>query len=891
MSQPSPLILVDGSSYLFRAFYALPDLRTARGQPTGAIRGVISMLRKLQNDYPGSCVVAIFDAPGKTFRDQIFEEYKANRPSMPDDLRSQIEPLHDLIETMGFPLLVVPDVEADDVIGTLATQATKKGIDTIISTSDKDLAQLVNPHVTWMDTMKDEFLNRDGVVEKFGVPPERIIDYLALMGDKVDNIPGVDKCGPKTAVKWLNEYDSLDGVIENAESVGGKIGENLREAIPWLPRSYELATIKCDVELSFDLEDLSPNEVDGDLLKKKFEEFEFRTFLDQLGQGTSDEVESTEVEVSLISDTSSLTKLVEKLESSEQFAVHAFAGREVAGLGFAIEPTEAYYIPLNHEGLTDQAQLGKEECIRALTELMTGPKTKVFHDAKASRHACRRLGMEIKDPIHDVMLEAYVLHSSARGGLHLRALSAKYLDVDLIDLKELVGTGAKRISVNDVPMDSFADYAGEYVATCLRLHAYLADELAQENKLRNVYRYIELPLEPVLYQMECNGILFDPDVANDFGDVLDDRIKSLQGQAHEIAGKPFSLNSPKQLQEILFDDLKLTAPRANKRGHRSTSVDVLEDLALREENELPQIILDYRHAAKLRSTYIDNLLSQVDRSTHRIHTTYEQAHAITGRLASVNPNLQNIPIRTEEGRKIREAFIPPEGRVLVSADYSQIELRVMAHITKDEGLTKAFANRLDVHQATASEIYGVPLEEVTPNQRRDAKTINFGLMYGMSAFGLARSLGIPQHAARDTIDRYFDKYPAIQGYVEDTKKRASRDGYVETIFGRRIHLSDINARNPMQRQAAERLSINAPVQGSAADIIKRATVDVHEWLLETEPHALMLLQVHDELVFEVAEDEVDFLKEGVEERMLEATELDVELLVDFGVGSNWSETH
>lgn len=613
--------------------------------------------------------------------------------------------------------------------------------------------------------------------------------------------------------------------------------------------------------------------------------------MEQLGQGTSQAVESNEVDVELVTDSSVLSQLTDKLANCDQFAVHVFSGREVAGIAIAIEPNAAYYIPLNHEGLTDRAQLDLEQCFSTLSEILTGPKTKIAHDVKASRHACRRLGIELNGPVHDVMLEAYVLRSASRGGLHLRPLAAKHLDLDLIDMKELVGTGAKRIAINAVPMETFADYAGEYVAACLRLHAQLSDELAQNEVLRSVYRHIELPLEPVLFRMECNGILFDPKVANDFGDILDDRINSLQSQAHEVAGKTFSLNSPKQLQEILYDDLKLTAPRANKRGHRSTSVDVLEDLAQKEEHELPQIILDYRHAAKLRSTYIDNLLSQVNRETHRIHTTYEQAHAITGRLASMNPNLQNIPIRTEEGRKIREAFIPPDGRVLVSADYSQIELRVMAHITKDEGLTKAFANRLDVHQATASEIYEIALEDVTPDQRRDAKTINFGLMYGMSAFGLARSLGISQHLARETIQRYFERYPAIQGYVEETKQRASKDGYVETIYGRRIHLDDINARNPMLRQAAERLSINAPVQGSAADIIKLATVKVHEWLEETDPHAMMLLQVHDELVFEVAEDEVDFLKEGVEECMLEAAKLDVELLVDFGSGSNWSETH
>ena len=891
MTQSSPLILVDGSSYLFRAFYALPDLRTARGQPTGAMRGVISMLQKLCDDYPESSVVVVFDAPGKTFRDEIYGEYKATRAAMPDDLRSQIGPLHELIQVMGLPLLVVPDVEADDVIGTLAKQASEKKIDTIISTSDKDLAQLVNEHVTLMDTMKNEFLNPDGVVAKFGVRPDQIIDYLALMGDKVDNIPGVEKCGPKTAVKWLDAYGSLEGVVENADQVKGKIGENLRSAIPQLPLSYELATIKCDVELEHSLEELTRSSFKEEELIQKFEHYEFHSLLERFFSNRTTEVESTEAEITIVRDASSLEDMVHALEEAESFAFATFGAPDVAGVSISCTPTEAYYLPIAHEGLEGQPAIEGEKVLKAVSALLNSPKSKILHDVKAARHALRKLGLEITGPIHDVMLEAYVIHSSARGGLNLRSLAAQYLKTDLIDLKNIVGSGAKRQPIASILIDSFAPYAGEYVAACLRLHETLNETLEKNDVLSNIYENIELRLEPVLYQMECHGILFDSEVAHEFGRELDEAIAGLQSQAHEIAGKPFSLNSPKQLQTILFDDLQLTAPRANKRGHRSTNVDVLEELAKNQESLLPQVILDYRHAAKLRSTYIDNLISQVHPLTKRIHTTYAQAHAITGRLASADPNLQNIPIRTEEGRKIREAFIPPEGRVLVSADYSQIELRVMAHITGDEGLTKAFGNRLDVHQSTAADIYGVALDEVTPNQRRDAKTINFGLMYGMSAFGLAKSLGIPQHMARDIIEMYFFRYPAIQGYVEETKERARKLGYVETIQGRRIYLEDIKARNPMQRQAAERLSINAPVQGSAADIIKVATINVHQWLESSGLDALMLLQVHDELVFEVNVDDVDQLQSGVRDCMQSAENLDVELLVEFGVGKNWSEAH
>ena len=891
MSQASPLILVDGSSYLFRAFYALPDLRTNRGQPTGAIRGVVSMLRRLQLDYPESSVVVVFDAPGKTFRDEIYNEYKANRPPMPDDLRTQIEPIHQFVRILGFPLLMVSNVEADDVIGTLATIASSRGMNTIISTSDKDMAQLVNEHVTLMDTMKDEFLNEQGVVEKFGVRPDQIIDYLALMGDKVDNIPGVEKCGPKTAVKWLTEYGSLEGVINNADKVTGKIGENLRSALPDLPRSYELATIKCDVELEHTLEELIPEETDLDSLREKFVHFEFRTLLEQLDGGSTTDVESQEVEVTTVTNSQELDELVSSIQQADVIAFEAFGGSPVAGLAVACDPNRAFYIPLRHEDLMVQSSLDSASVSDALSDALKGPKYKVMQDVKSTRHALRTLGLKIGGEIHDVILQAYIVHSSARGGLSVRGLAARYLDIDLIDIKELVGTGAKRIPIHHVPTSAFSTYAGELVATCLKLHEFLKKEISQAPVLQKLYDEIERPLEPVLYQMECNGILFNKEVAHVFGEELDTQIAELQGQAHEIAGRAFSLNSPKQLQEILFDELKLPAPSANKRGNRSTNVDVLEHLARTEDNPLPQVILDYRSAAKLRTTYIDNLLHDVNPNTHRIHTTFAQAHAITGRLASANPNLQNIPIRTEEGRRIREAFIPPEGKVLVSADYSQIELRVMAHITKDNGLVKAFANRLDVHQATASEIYGIPLDAVTPNQRRDAKTINFGLMYGMSAFGLAKSLAIPQAVARETIEKYFSKYPAIQGYVEETKERAKANSYVETIRGRRIYLEDINARNPMQRQAAERLAINAPVQGSAADIIKLATIRVHAWLQASGIDALMLLQVHDELVFEVATDAVEDLQEGVRACMQDADQLDVELLVEFGSGGNWSEAH
>ena len=892
MSSDSPLILVDGSSYLFRAFYALPDLRTSAGFPTGAIRGVVSMLRRLQKDYTQSTIVVVFDAPGKTFRDDMFEAYKANRPSMPEDLAPQIQPIHEIVSYMGLPLLVVEGVEADDVIGTLAKQATEHEIHTVISTSDKDLAQLVNPHVTLVDTMKNETLDRAGVLKKFGVGPERIIDYLALMGDKVDNIPGVPSVGPKTATKWLTEYGSMDELVAHADQIKGKVGEKLREHLNQLPLSRALATIKCDVELPQQVQQLHnkvPNEVE---LAQSFESYELRTFLEEMQSSLSIDEAMTTVESSLVTTESQLEEVLEQAKASGRLGItmHVDRNREIVGVGLAADIKRAAYVLLVHGTELDKVTLAERSVFDRIGAVLNDPSVvKICHDVKTMRHVLVRNGLTVCEPTEDVMLASYVLNSVVSGGHGLRGIAGEHLTRKIRDERDICGSGAKRLAFKQIEVTTLIGFAGECTQTLLLAEEVLSRKLKQQPQLQSLYNDLELALEPALYRVECNGCLVDANVLRDLGIKLQLRMEEISEQAYTLAGKPFNLGSPKQIQGILYDDLQLTPPRKSKTGNLSTAEDVLVDL--QQEHELPRLILDYRGAAKLKSTYTDNLQQQVDPTTSRIHTTYQQANASTGRLASVDPNLQNIPIRTEEGRHVREAFIAPTGCVLASADYSQIELRVMAHLANDPGLTAAFKQNLDIHQATAAEVFNLALDEVSSDERRNAKAINFGLMYGMSPFGLARNLGIPQHLAREYIDSYFNKFPNVKEFMDSMKQKAKQDGFVETLFGRRIYLNDINSKFVPQRQAAERLAINAPVQGTAADIIKRATIAMDSWLTRTESDAKLILQVHDELVFEVSESTVDELRVGVTECMVNAADLSVDLVVDFGVGLNWARAH
>ena len=899
MNATSPLVLVDGSSYLFRAFFGAPMMNTRAGQPTNAIRGVVSMLLKLQQEYAESTIVVVFDAPGKTFRDEIYTEYKANRPPMPDDLRDQIEPIHQAVHLLGMPLLMIPDVEADDVIGTLAKQATEQHKQTVISASDKDLAQLVNEHITLIDSVKSppEVLDIEGVKTKFGVRPDQIIDYLTLMGDKVDNIPGVEKCGKKTAEKWLNTYDTLENLVSHADEIKGKIGGNLRSAIEYLPRSKELATIKTDVELEESVKTLTRGEIQREALLEKFQEWEFRTLYEQVAgvasPVTKEDRLSIESFTGTIQSIDQLDSIVTRCLEEPLCSLYVLEEPDdtgYLGLGIAI-PEDAFYLPLHDENqLLAEGLLSTEEAKASLARLVSH-NALISFDRKSLRKVFAPRGLDIPSTTHDVMLAAYIVHSVHGGGLTIRTLAKQYVELDVVDLAKLTGTRTKRKPLTAVDSQELSLHACSAAHASLLLHRHLEAQLNDTSELQRLYEKIELPLEPVLYRMEQNGVVLDLDVLKNFGEELKVRVGQIEEQAYVAAGEKFKLGSPKQLQAILYDKLGLEAPRASRTGHRSTAENVLEEFARAGVHELPRLILDYRKATKLNSTYVKALQEQVRPSTNRVHTTFKQAHAITGRLASMDPNLQNIPIRTTDGRKVREAFVVPSGYLMASADYSQIELRVMAHITRDPGLTYAFANDMDVHRLTASQVYGVDLNDVSDDQRAAAKTINFGLMYGMSPFGLGRALKIPQGMAREIMEKYFEQYPAIHTYVDETKHKAKTHGYVETIQGRRIHLKDINNNNPIQRQAAERLAINAPVQGSAADIIKLAAIKVDQWLTESGLEAKLLLQIHDELLFEVAESDLEQLRAGVIECMANADELDVPLDVDFGSGSNWAVAH
>ncbi len=895
-SAAAPLVLVDGSSYLFRAYHALPELKTSDGMHTGAVRGVISMLRKLAKDFEGSPIAVIFDAKGKTFRHDMYADYKANRPPMPDDLREQIQPIHELIAAMGLPLIVVPDVEADDVIGTLALQATDAKRHTVVSTSDKDMAQLVSDYVTLVNTMTDTTMDRAGVEEKFGVPPELIIDYLALIGDSVDNIPGVPKGGPKTAGKWQGHYGNLDGVLDQADAIKGKVGENLRDVKDQLPLSRALATIKCDVALALSIDDLVTAPPDKAALEALYERYEFKTWLAELDpEAVLSPPASDDADYECVDTLDRLDEWIESLRDAGVFAFDtettslSYMDAELVGFSVSVDAGAAAYIPVAHSYVGAPKQLSLVEALERLKPLLEDPAiSKVGQNLKYDMSVLARYGVQLAGVAYDTMLESYVLNSVATRH-NMDDLAEKYLGRTTIHFEDVAGKGSKQLTFDQVPVDQATTYAAEDADITLQLHQHLWPKLSAETSLLGVYRDIELPLLGVLSRMERHGALVDGGLLEEHSAELVGRIEALTEQAWALAGEEFNLDSPKQLQGILYEKLELPVLKKTPKGAPSTAEPVLVELA--RDYELPETILEYRSLAKLKSTYTDKLPLQINQKSGRIHTSYHQAVAATGRLSSSDPNLQNIPVRHAEGRRIRQAFVAPAGMKVVAADYSQIELRIMAHLSGDEGLRSAFAANQDIHRATAAEVFGLDLDAVSDDQRRSAKAINFGLIYGMSAFGLGRQLGISRALAQDYIDRYFERYPGVRAYMDATRAAASERGFVETVFGRRLYLPEINARNGQRRQAAERTAINAPMQGTAADIIKLAMTSVDAWLQSESVQAVMIMQVHDELVFEVAEQEVDALEAGVRQLMEGAAQLDVPLVLDVGVGDNWDQAH
>ncbi len=893
------LVLIDGSSYLYRAFHALPPLSNAQGEPTGALHGVLTMILKLVRDEQPAHVAVVFDAPGKTFRDDLYAEYKANRPPMPDELRSQVQPILDAVEAMGLPLLRVEGVEADDVIGTLSTQAEKQGLQVLVSTGDKDLAQLVTDKVTLINTMNDTRMDRDAVKAKFDVYPEQIIDYLALVGDSSDNIPGVPKVGPKTAAKWLNEYDTADGIVENGDAIKGKIGESLRDNVDSLRLSKELATIKTDVDLDIGIDDLTATDGDTDALRSLYSHYELRSLLRQLDEadGAAPEpvIEDEEIEYETVLDTAAFDSWLEKIDKAPIVAFDTetdsldYMSANLVGLSLAVGEGDACYVPVAHDYPGAPDQLSRDDVLAKLKPwLENDAKKKVGHHLKYDAHILARYDIELRGMAYDSMLESYVLNSVATRH-DMDSVARQYLGKETIHYEDVAGKGAKQLTFNQIDLETASPYAAEDADITLQLHDALWQQLGDIPSLQKVYEEIEQPLVPVLLGMEERGVLVDRKMLSKQSTELGKKMAALEANAHELAGGPFNLGSPKQLQEILFEKQGLPIIRKTPKGQPSTAEDVLVELA--DDYELPAVIIEYRGVSKLKSTYTDKLPLMINERTGRIHTSYHQAVAATGRLSSTDPNLQNIPIRTEEGRRIRQAFVAPEGRVLLAADYSQIELRIMAHLSADKGLLRAFDNEQDVHRATAAEVFETSLDDVTDDQRRSAKAINFGLMYGMSAFGLAKQLGIARGEAQEYVDLYFDRYPGVKQYMDDIRSRASEKGFVETVFGRRLYLPEINARNAQRRQYAERSAINAPMQGTAADIIKRAMITVDNWLRAESPGARMIMQVHDELVFEVETDKVDAVSARVSELMNGAADLKVPLKVDVGVGSNWDEAH
>ncbi len=903
MPKHPDLILVDGSSYLFRAFHALPPLTNSKGEPTGAIVGVVNMLRKLIREYQPKYMAVVFDAPGKTFRDELYEAYKANRPPAPEELKAQIPLLHQIVEAMGLPLLVIDGVEADDVIGTLARQAAEKGMQVLISTGDKDMAQLVSDRVTLIDTMTDRVLDPQGVEQKFGVKPEQIIDFLALTGDTSDNIPGVPKCGPKTAAKWLKEYGSLDELMAHADEIKGKIGENLRASLEQLPLSRELTTIKTDLDLDIRPEELRPQPPDMEKLREIFRHMEASRLLAALDEEDPDPdapsaaKSAASGDYELILEKDHFETWLKRLEQAELFAFDTettslnYMQARLVGLSFAVEPGKAAYVPLIHDYPGAPRQLEQAwvlEKLRPLLESETCPK--LGQNLKYDMSVLARHGIEMRGIRYDTMLESYVLDSTATRH-DMDSLAKKYLGYEPVSFQSIAGKGKNQLTFDQIPLDQAAPYAAEDADITLRLHQELWPKLEPEKGLRRVFEEIEMPLVPVLSRMERTGVRIDTELLKRQSVELAEKLHQLEERAYALAGRPFNLGSPKQIGEIFFDELGMEVIRKTPKGAPSTSEAVLQELAARG-HELPAVILEHRGLAKLKSTYVDKLPEMVDPDTGRVHTSYHQAVAATGRLSSSDPNLQNIPVRTEEGRRIRKAFVAEPGWKMLAADYSQIELRIMAHLSGDEGLLRAFEQGLDIHVATAAEVFGYDSPEaVEPEARRRAKAINFGLIYGMSAFGLARQLDIGRDEAQEYVDLYFSRYPGVREFMEKTKEQAREKGYVETLFGRRLYLPEINSRNGQRRAAAERTAINAPMQGTAADIIKRAMIEVDRWLEQEQPQVRMVMQVHDELVFEVKKEQVEKARKRIVDAMQGAAELRVPLVVDVGVGDDWEAAH
>jgi DNA polymerase-1 len=911
MTQSSPFVLVDGSSYLYRAYHAMfkADLRNSAGEPTGAIRGVIAMLKRLEKDYPNSQIAVIFDAKGKTFRDDIYSDYKAQRPPMPDDLRSQVQPVYDIIKAMGFPLLIIEGVEADDVIGTLTQQATEKGIDVVVSTGDKDMAQLVNEHVTLVNTMTETTLDIAGVKEKFGIPPELIIDFLALMGDKVDNIPGVPGVGEKTALALLQNLGGIDAIYQDLEAVrsltfrGAKtMPEKLAENKEFAELSYLLATIKCDVALDVAVEDLICQPRDVDALHALFSQFEFKSWLTELSNtaessgGKPLATTVTEQHYETILTEARLQYWLSALKAAPLFAFDTettslnYLDARLVGLSFAIEPGTAAYLPLAHDYIGAPEQLDFDGTLDLFKPLLEDPQQhKVGQNLKYDRHILLNHGIDLQGIEHDTMLESYVLDSTATRH-DMDSLAEKHLNRTTIHFEDIAGKGKKQLTFNEIDLEQAGPYAAEDADITLQLHQVLYPQLEAIPSLFSVYRSLEMPLLPVINSLERNGVNIDIWMLQQQSDQLAHQINEAEQQAYAIAEETFNLGSPKQLGAILYDKLELPVLKKTPKGQPSTAESVLQDLA-DEGYELPQVIMTYRSLSKLKSTYTDRLPEQVNKSTGRVHTSYHQAVTATGRLSSSDPNLQNIPIRSEEGRKIREAFVAPEGYTILAADYSQIELRIMAHLSQDAGLLSAFAAGEDIHRHTASEIFNVSLDDVSDNQRRSAKAINFGLIYGMSAHGLSKQLGIDRAQAADYMNVYFERYPGVKDYMNNTREQAKQDGYVETLFGRRLYLPEINSSNGMRRQYAERTAINAPMQGTAADIIKRAMIAIQHWLATESTDIRMIMQVHDELVFEVPTEQLDTAQKTIEDYMEKAAELAVPLEVGTGTGINWEVAH
>ena len=888
-----PIILVDGSSYLYRAYHALPPLTTSKNQPTGAIKGVISMIKKILIDHPESPLAVVFDAKGKTFRHDMYSEYKANRPPMPEDLVQQIEPIHQIITLMGIKLIMIPGVEADDVIGTLAEQARQKRLDTVISTGDKDMTQLVCKNVSVVNTMSGELLNESGVLKKFGVEPKYITDYLALIGDKSDNVPGVEKVGPKTAVKWLDEFGDIDGIKSNAESIGGKVGENLRASLETLDLAHQLVKIKTDVELDLGIEDLKVGEPNSKELSKIYKELEFNAWLQEVPerQATSPKINKS---YKCITTKKDLKKVIKEASKSDTVAIDTettgldYIDSELVGISISFNAGEGFYIPIKHN---DESiiQLPLEDVINELKPLLENSEKKIIgQNIKFDKNILMKYGLKIASIKNDTMMMSYVLDASATRH-NLDALASYYLGYKTSTYEDVAGKGAKQISFDDVPIDIATNYAAEDADITLRLYEELSPKLKNIESLNKLNEEIEIPLIEVLSDMERNGAILNAKVLNAQSKDLEERIIRLENKAYKLAGEEFNLGSTKQLREIFFEKLNYRVIKKTPGGQPSTDEKVLAELA--EEYELPKVLLEHRTLSKLKSTYTDKLPNQISSLSGKVHTSFHQAVTTTGRLSSSDPNLQNIPIRTEDGRRIRQAFEPSNGNKFISADYSQIELRVMAHLSKDPGLLSAFQEGEDVHSKTASEVFNVGIEDVSSDLRRNAKAINFGLIYGISAFGLGKQLGITRNLAAEYMAMYFEKYPGVKQYMESTKESASQNGYVETLFGRRLYLKEINANNALRRQASERAAINAPVQGTAADIMKIAMIRMYQALEKEKSEARIILQVHDELILDTPEKEIDRVIELTTEAMKEATLLDVPLEIDIGIGDNWDQAH